>query len=71
MPELKVFVFRPHATAPNRKVVLPLKAVRRVTGLMAPSGPAAAAGAAIYGEDVRGNLLEIETAEERIVIAIE
>jgi len=68
MPELKVFVFRPHAVAPNRKVVLPLKAVRRVTGLMAPSG---AAGPAILGDDVRGNLLEIETAEERIVIAIE
>jgi hypothetical protein len=67
MPELKVFVYRPFATAPNRKVVVPLHAVRRVSSTVgrSPGSPAE------VEEDLRGTLLEIETETERIVIAIE
>jgi hypothetical protein len=62
MPELKIFVYRPYATAPNRKVVVPLKGVRRVTVAPEPKGASA---------EMRGPLVEIETTEERIVVAIE
>jgi len=67
MPELKVFVYRPYATAPNRKVVVPLQDVRRVSSTVgrAPGSPA------VVEEEVRGTLVEIETETERIVIAIE
>lgn len=67
MPELKVFVYRPYATAPNRKVVVPLQSVRRVTSTV---GRAHGSPTEVK-EDLRGTLVEIETEAERIVIAIE